>query len=111
MELPDRGGCCISWICKNRFPYLFSFAIKILKFFKLHDHFAPNFYTLRGWNFFSNELKRNGLNGAKILSNVFTIDTIATGGAHNELPPLINEFNRQSIEFGFCDIGNVFRES
>src|SRR3990172_3277005 len=109
IELPDRPGRRIPRIGEKGFTRFLPLAVKLAESIKLHDHFSPDLQSSGDRDLPSNELKRNGFDGAEIPGDVLTVDPVASGGADHKLSPLINEFNGQAIELGFGHILNVRR--
>ena len=98
IELADRPSRRIPRIGEKGFPRFLPLTVKLPESIKLHDHFSPDLQSFGDRDLPSNELKRNGFDGAEILGDVLTVDPVASGGTDDKLSPLINEFNGQTVK-------------
>jgi hypothetical protein len=64
IELADRPSRRIPRIGEKRFIRLLPLAVKLPESIKLHDHFPTDLQSFRNRDLLSNELKRNGFDGA-----------------------------------------------
>src|SRR5688572_24588655 len=78
IELPDRTGCGIAWICEPRLPLLFAFRVGLFKNFTRDEGFTTNFKTGIDPLCLRFETQRHTTNRARILRDVFTDPSVAT---------------------------------